>query len=167
MKYNSPKRRVFIHSHVRHEHVSPHQHETPRVNWPSRLVRLLLNNSILYLAQRVSTFLWYTTTGNMSDRTQRRDDLKRRSRSRSPSRQEHHAHRTRSPIHNHYRHKRSSPRPEVPRELPCGARQLTKRDFAVFRPLFALYLDIQKQKVLDDLDEVEAKGRWKSFMGKW
>jgi hypothetical protein len=33
--------------------------------------------------------------------------------------------------------------------------------------MFALYLDIQKQKVLDDLGEVEAKGRWKSFMGKW
>jgi hypothetical protein len=33
--------------------------------------------------------------------------------------------------------------------------------------MFATYLDIQKQKVLEDLDEVEAKGRWKSFIGKW
>lgn len=36
-----------------------------------------------------------------------------------------------------------------------------------FKPMFALYLDIQKQKILEDLDEVEAKGRWKSFIGKW
>lgn len=33
--------------------------------------------------------------------------------------------------------------------------------------MFALYLDIQKNKFLDDLDEVEVKGRWKSFIGKW
>jgi peroxin-14 len=33
--------------------------------------------------------------------------------------------------------------------------------------LFALYLDIQKQLVLEDLSEYEVKGRWKSFMGKW
>ena len=33
--------------------------------------------------------------------------------------------------------------------------------------MFAMYLDIQKQKVLEDLDEIEAKGRWKSFIGKW
>jgi len=33
--------------------------------------------------------------------------------------------------------------------------------------MFALYLDIQKQLVLDELDEHEVKGRWKSFVGKW
>ncbi|GME41092.1 hypothetical protein GTA08_BOTSDO06090 [Neofusicoccum parvum] len=33
--------------------------------------------------------------------------------------------------------------------------------------MFALYLDIQKQLVLEDLDGDEAKGRWKSFVGKW
>lgn len=33
--------------------------------------------------------------------------------------------------------------------------------------MFGLYLDIQKGKNLDDLDDVEAKGRWKSFIGKW
>lgn len=33
--------------------------------------------------------------------------------------------------------------------------------------MFALYLDIQKQKVLEDMDETEMKGRWKSFVGKW
>ncbi|KIN02035.1 hypothetical protein OIDMADRAFT_121262 [Oidiodendron maius Zn] len=52
-------------------------------------------------------------------------------------------------------------------ELPYKSRPLTKRDYEVFKPMFALYLDIQKGKVLDDLDEVEVKGRWKSFLGKW
>lgn len=33
--------------------------------------------------------------------------------------------------------------------------------------MFALYLDIQKQIYIDDLDEKEMKGRWKSFVGKW
>ncbi|RFU35352.1 hypothetical protein B7463_g985, partial [Scytalidium lignicola] len=42
-----------------------------------------------------------------------------------------------------------------------------KHDYDVYKSLFALYLDIQKGKVLDGLDETEAKGRWKSFLGKW
>jgi len=33
--------------------------------------------------------------------------------------------------------------------------------------MFGLYLNIQKGKILEDLDETEAKGRWKSFLGKW
>jgi len=33
--------------------------------------------------------------------------------------------------------------------------------------MFALYLDIQKNKDLYFLDETEARGRWKSFIGKW
>lgn len=33
--------------------------------------------------------------------------------------------------------------------------------------MFELYLDIQKQKVLDELSDDEVKGRWKSFVGKW
>ena len=33
--------------------------------------------------------------------------------------------------------------------------------------MFALYLDIQKQLVLEDLPVDEVKGRWKSFVGKW
>lgn len=40
-------------------------------------------------------------------------------------------------------------------------------DYAAYKPMFALYLDIQKQLVLEDLDEHEARGRWKSFIGKW
>ncbi|KKF96900.1 hypothetical protein CFO_g732 [Ceratocystis platani] len=52
-------------------------------------------------------------------------------------------------------------------ELPFEARPLHKRDFKAFLPLFAYYLDLQKQKDLSDMDEREAKGRWKSFLGKW
>ena len=33
--------------------------------------------------------------------------------------------------------------------------------------MFALYLDIQKQKDVEELPEDEIKGRWKSFFGKW
>jgi hypothetical protein len=33
--------------------------------------------------------------------------------------------------------------------------------------MFTLYLDIQKGKVLDELEETEVRGRWKSFLGKW
>lgn len=33
--------------------------------------------------------------------------------------------------------------------------------------MFELYLDIQKQKVLEELPDDEVKGRWKSFVGKW
>ena len=33
--------------------------------------------------------------------------------------------------------------------------------------MFALYLDIQKQIDIEELDEREVKGRWKSFVGKW
>ena len=51
--------------------------------------------------------------------------------------------------------------------LPFSARALTKGDLPVFKPLFAYFLDLQKQIVLEDLDEREVKGRWKSFVGKW
>lgn len=33
--------------------------------------------------------------------------------------------------------------------------------------MFGLYLDIQKQIDIEDLDEAEIKGRWKSFVNKW
>ncbi|KAI4281489.1 MAG: hypothetical protein L6R38_003659 [Xanthoria sp. 2 TBL-2021] len=33
--------------------------------------------------------------------------------------------------------------------------------------MFGLYLDIQKQLVLDELDGKELKGRWKRFVGRW
>lgn len=52
--------------------------------------------------------------------------------------------------------------------LPFGARKLSGRhDFAAFRPLFADYLELHKALDIASLDEVEVRGRWKSFVGKW
>ncbi|KAJ4305009.1 hypothetical protein N0V90_000538 [Kalmusia sp. IMI 367209] len=51
--------------------------------------------------------------------------------------------------------------------LPYNAKLLSKRQFEEYRPLFQSYLDIQKQIHIDDLDERETKGRWKSFVGRW
>ena len=47
------------------------------------------------------------------------------------------------------------------------ARELSKRDLPTHEPMFAMYLDIQKGIILEDLSEEEVKGRWKSFVGKW
>ena len=33
--------------------------------------------------------------------------------------------------------------------------------------MFASYLDIQKGKVLEEMDEEQVKGRWKSFINRW
>ena len=51
--------------------------------------------------------------------------------------------------------------------LPFSARQLSKDDLLVFKQLFGYYLSVQKQLELNDIDEREVKGRWKSFVGKW
>lgn len=51
--------------------------------------------------------------------------------------------------------------------LPFSARPLSKADLPALEPLFAHYLSLQKQKELEDMDEREVKGRWKSFVGKW
>jgi hypothetical protein len=56
--------------------------------------------------------------------------------------------------------------PEV-LKLPYNARYLSRHDLSCFRPLFALYLDVQKNLVIEDLRKEEVKGRWKSFIGKW
>ncbi|KAK7557958.1 hypothetical protein IWX47DRAFT_787680 [Phyllosticta citricarpa] len=115
-----------------------------------------------------------------------------RSRSRSPHASSHHRHhrtrlRSRSP-HRRHRHRShhdgrierpsrdgrgrrrshsSSVAPSKPVSLPFNARTLSKHDYAAYKPMFALYLDIQKQKIVEDMDETEIKGRWKSFVGKW
>ncbi|THX56169.1 hypothetical protein D6D06_04458 [Aureobasidium pullulans] len=65
----------------------------------------------------------------------------------------------------HRQKRRSRSPPSV--QLPLNARALVKHDLKEFKRLFALYLDIQKQIDIDDLDETEVKGRWKSFLGKW
>ncbi|KAM3454132.1 hypothetical protein MY3296_003187 [Beauveria thailandica] len=77
--------------------------------------------------------------------------------------------RLRSP-HRHHAHRRrgegDSPA-APPATLPFDARPLTKSDLRRFEPLLAHYLDLQKQKYMEDMDDREIRGRWKSFVGKW
>ncbi|KAL8992001.1 MAG: hypothetical protein Q9169_007457, partial [Polycauliona sp. 2 TL-2023] len=76
----------------------------------------------------------------------------------------------------HFRRRSPSPiakaqdaraRPISQTDLPFQAQVLKKGDLERFEPMFGLYLDIQKQLVLDELDEKELKGRWKRFVGRW
>lgn len=79
------------------------------------------------------------------------------------------SHRERSP-HTHHRKRKHSSHTKPEGEeivLPDNARKLVKSDLASFRPLLGLYLDIQKGKDIEDMEEDEVKGRWKSFLGKW
>ncbi len=85
-------------------------------------------------------------------------------RSRSPTDRSHHK-RQHSPYAHHHTSKR--PKPPVPLHLPFHASPLGKGHYSHYKPMFGLYLDIQKQKVLEELPEDEVKGRWKSFVGKW
>lgn len=88
---------------------------------------------------------------------------------------EHRRSRSRSPILREesqgQRHQRSRPsdhrREHQIVSLPRGAHELSKHDLSKYRPLFALYLDIKKQLDIEDLEEIEIKGRWKRFIGKW
>ncbi|KAF2852261.1 hypothetical protein T440DRAFT_466968 [Plenodomus tracheiphilus IPT5] len=95
-------------------------------------------------------------------------DAPRESRS---HRSHHHSRHSRSPRgdddrHRHKRRRTRSPAAK-PVALPYKAKQLSRRHFEEYRPLFQSYLDIQKQIQLDDLDEREVKGRWKSFTSRW
>ncbi|PGG98498.1 hypothetical protein GX51_06763 [Blastomyces parvus] len=97
----------------------------------------------------------------------------------SRRRDQHHRHRrpsddrdarSRSPEGRNRKHsRREQERRTVaaPVTLPFDARPLSKHDLRLLEPMFALYLDIQKNIDIADLDEREVKGRWKSFMGKW
>ncbi len=80
-------------------------------------------------------------------------------RQRSGSPQSHHHH---SSFHKHKRPKQS-----YPVVLPLNASPLSKHDFETYKPMFGLYLDIQKQLVLEELPADAVRGRWKSFVGKW
>ncbi|KAI8631357.1 hypothetical protein F5Y19DRAFT_483204 [Xylariaceae sp. FL1651] len=106
------------------------------------------------------------------------DHLRRRthSRSRSPySRHHHKPHH--DPTHpssqHHHRHQSrrastTSRRDLSPPILPFNARALSRSaDFHIFQPLFARYLEVQKQIDIATLDEREVRGRWKSFVAKW
>jgi hypothetical protein len=93
-----------------------------------------------------------------------------RSRSRSPYRDTESPRkrkRSRSLRRHHSEHKSKASVPPTPLPLPLEARPLTRHDLNAYRPMFGLYLDIQKQKDIEDISEDEVKGRWKSFMGKW
>ena len=93
-----------------------------------------------------------------------------RKRSRSPSRQDDESkhgrnvkrHRSRSP-HRQRHHKETPPKAK----LPFRSGLLHKHDFESYRPLFADYLDLQKQLDITQLSKDELKGRWKSFLNKW
>lgn len=66
-----------------------------------------------------------------------------------------------------HRHRQLSPVSAAPPVLPYNARQLSKHDLSQFEPMFAMYLDIQKGKILEDMNDEEARGRFKSFVKKW
>ncbi|KAI5255772.1 hypothetical protein E4T42_01729 [Aureobasidium subglaciale] len=78
--------------------------------------------------------------------TDRHHASRRRSRSPGSSRRDpkQQKRRSRSPLSN---------------QLPLNARALVKHDLKAFKRLFALYLDIQKQIDIDDLDETEIRGK--------
>lgn len=69
--------------------------------------------------------------------------------------------------HSHKRKRSNSPRKVAKVALPSRAQPLHKDDYQEYRPLFALYLDVQKSLDFDELTDHEARGRWKSFMKKW
>lgn len=101
-------------------------------------------------------------------------------------RHRHHSHdaASRSPVpdddrkrhHHHHHHRRHRTKPaaaaaatrDTPADLPSGARPLSyKHDLDAFTPLFAYYLDVQKNLDFYELDSQQARGRWKSFVNKW
>jgi hypothetical protein len=99
----------------------------------------------------------HTTSRQDAHDNHRSHDHSRRSR--SPRRDDNDGHR-------HKRRRSRSPTAK-PVVLPYKAKPLSKRQYGEYRPLFQSYLDIQKQIQLDDLDEREVKGRWKSFISRW
>ena len=83
-------------------------------------------------------------------------------RSRSPTSHRHH--------HRHHHatsHRQTGSKSKTPAILPFHASSISGRHYEDYKPMFELYLDIQKQKILEELPEDEVKGRWKSFVGKW
>ena len=76
-----------------------------------------------------------------------------------------------SPRRRHHRSKHArehrivKDEPSLP--LPFNSRSLSRHDLQAYKQLFSTYLDIQKNLEIEDLEEDEVKGRWKSFVGKW
>ncbi|QPC69669.1 hypothetical protein HYE68_000421 [Fusarium pseudograminearum] len=80
----------------------------------------------------------------------------------SSSRHHHHHHRS---SHKHRDH--ANRKTEAAVKLPFDARPLSKADLNAFESLLGEYLSVQKQKDMNEMDDREVKGRWKSFVGKW
>lgn len=96
-----------------------------------------------------------------------RDRKHKTRRSRSPRRDDDkHSHAKHRSERSHRSHRSRSPTAK-PAKLPYQAKQLSKHDLEAYKPLFQSYLDIQKNLQLDELDEREARGRWKSFVSRW
>ncbi|KAK4462705.1 hypothetical protein QBC42DRAFT_175325 [Cladorrhinum samala] len=87
-------------------------------------------------------------------------DRRRRSRSRSRRRDQGKGHR-------HHRDREGKEQEGTLGPLPFDARKLSKSDLPTFKPIFAYYLDLQKQLDIRSLSESERRGRWKSFVSKW
>ncbi|KAH8695359.1 hypothetical protein BGW36DRAFT_382536 [Talaromyces proteolyticus] len=112
---------------------------------------------------------------SISPPSQSRSDLRDGARKRGRSDSNEFSRDTKARRHRHHhehnsnrrRHKDLSPVSAAPPVLPYNARQLSKGEFSRFEPMFAMYLDIQKGMVLEDLSEKEMKGRWKSFIKRW
>ncbi|PHH73349.1 hypothetical protein CDD82_5527 [Ophiocordyceps australis] len=105
---------------------------------------------------------WDSRTGD-ADENGHDDSQDRR------SHHHHHGHdgrNSRGPESSH-RRRRQHRREATGVELPFGVRQLSKKDFETFGPLFTHYLAVQKQKQVQGMDERELRGRWKSFVGRW
>ncbi|KAL7788852.1 hypothetical protein V8C43DRAFT_109270 [Trichoderma afarasin] len=91
----------------------------------------------------------------------RRRSARRRDREREPRR-------PRSSDGHHGSSSRASKQTsQVAVALPYGARQLSKDDLGAFEALFGEYPSLQKQRYIEDMDDREIRGRWKSFVGKW
>ena len=102
--------------------------------------------------------------GGAASRPERGQHGRSERRSRSPRR--HKTSAEDSVVRRRERTERSRERPPKA-ELPFESRHLSKGDIRTFEPLLAHYLEIQKGKFLESMDDREVKGRWKSFVGKW
>ncbi|KAJ4363272.1 hypothetical protein N0V95_001175 [Ascochyta clinopodiicola] len=100
-----------------------------------------------------------------SDRDRKHKARRSRSPRRDDDRHSHEKHRSERSERSHRPHRSRSPAKPV--KLPYQARPLSKHDLEAYKPLFQSYLDIQKHIQLDELDEREARGRWKSFVSRW
>lgn len=131
---------------------------------------------LLYIASSISPSPVQHNT--MSSHTSSSRHHRSRSRSRSPSRR----HRSDSPRqsghrHRHHRHRHDehrrhrgskkrapTPPPLLPLTLPLNATPISTHDYRDLELIFTSYLDIQKNLAFDELDEREARGRFKSFV---